>query len=131
MLLEQQQPLSKVKKEEIKTVFNYLLYRFDVFYILKNMARLPCTPMRKEEIIYSLNFLEESRWDTKLHSILLITLHQIALDHNLIPVFPRIISPYLRKSYNLKQRNPQLYSRKMTEQQSIPNGFLICRKNKS
>ena len=95
---------------------------------------LRCTPLTDMEIEFLMNSRSEIAFPKKMLTLLLISSHELSLLNGATPLYPKVLSPFLRKKYAL----PELSSIALTNVLSLKNGteslhsargFLFCRES--
>ena len=150
-LFSKNHPIIRVNNHDIYALHEYLNNILDVYYVsvdnenqlssakVLNLVskHLNCQPLSNLEIRFLFNSESEIVFHKKPLTILLISSHELLLQTGALPIYPEVISPYLRKKHNL----PKLKSLEETNLFATKNGnivystnisgFVFCRKASS
>ncbi len=150
-LFSKNHPVIKVNNHDIYKLQQYLNAILNIYYIsIDNKNRissdkvlhsvqkhLNCQPLSNLELRFLFNSESDIVFQKKPLTILLISSHELLLQTGALPIFPEVLSPYLRKKHNL----PKLKSLEETNLFATKNvsivystnisGFVFCRKTPS
>lgn len=140
------QPLTMVFREDIVNLSTFLNHHFLVYLLvietshplpketLRNqlIRRLNCNPLSNLEIRFQMNVDQIKPFSRKPLTLLLISIHELALQYGAEPVYPEVYSPYLRRRQQLppigKLGDINLFATKNENKvySSSVNGFIVC-----
>ncbi len=150
-LYSKNHPVVKINSRDIITLDEYLDSIFNIYFVSITIdqplsrekltkiisKRIGCQPLSNIEIRFSLNLDAEIAFPKKSLTMLVISSHELLLQHGAIPLYPRILSTYLQKKYNLPKlniiENSNLFA---TRNENIvysanKSGFIFCTKREA
>ncbi|MDH5559982.1 MAG: hypothetical protein OEY59_03915 [Deltaproteobacteria bacterium] len=144
-------PFYLIVEEDIDALYEALNRKFDIFYFSGDLDQkttfselrtringsFGCLPLSNLEIRFLMNSKNNRVFSMHSLSMLMISLHELMLKYEAIPVYPNIYSTYLKGKYESEsikslQEFNLFSSVKLIEIQKGPlEGFVVCRKRYS
>ncbi len=142
------QPLSVIYQEDISNLLAFIDRLYTIYLVaiesntpvtstqLRVIAndRLNCSPLSNIEIRFQMNTSLSVPFSKKPLTMLLISTHEMALRKGAKPIYPHVLSPHLRKRYQLPPlkalEDANLFATKNGNRvySTTTNGFVVCKR---
>lgn len=149
-LINKEHPYVRISGWDISVIKDCLDRLFDIYYIASTSDTLSpmdqfgsldgdsdrCQPLSNHEIQFMMNSGAEYAFPKVPFTMLVISAHELLLEKGATPIYPRIVSPFLRQKFNLPEYDP-IYTANLFAQKTAASimiakkqGFVFCRKGK-
>jgi hypothetical protein len=148
--INKEHPYVRVSSWDISVIEDSLNRLFDIYYMAIDSDSGPkmdqwsemagdnerCQPLSNHEIQFMMNSGAENAFPRVPFTMLMISAHELLLEKGATPIYPKILSPFLRQKFNLSEYDPINEANLFAEKSSAmvlatkTKGFVFCRKGK-